>query len=827
MSSNRSVWCGVVLWTLAWSAALPAAAQTDVVRDELVRSYMREVQRLEETDIEETPDIYAPPPPREALEPPLTVDPMARIRGGAAAKDAAAADQPTADHPADKLELFGADFFRHSAKQFAGATEVPVPADYRLGPGDKVIINLWGRVDKTYHLTVDREGKIFIPEAGALVVWGLSMDQLQKAAQEQLASVYSDFQMNVMLGKLRSLNVFVLGEAKQTGSYTVSSLATFFNVLHQAGGPNQRGSLRRLRLMRSGRVHRTVDLYDMLLEGAGQPRIHLQSNDGIFVPVIGATAAVRGAVKRPAIYELLGGETVADVIELAGGLTADAYQHRVQIERVQPGGDRLVLDVDLGQTASAGQALEDGDQVRVVRVDGVVDDVVTLAGWVKYPGQYGLTPGMRVSDLLRSGDHLRPDSYLPRAVIRRPLADGTYRLIPVNLNVVLGQDARRGALRETSKSWASAADGYLGSGSRSETGLDDEPFYGPHETGETDPMLQPRDELRIYSAEDVGWRYHVSIDGQVKKPGRYELADGMRLSDLLFEAGGLLPDAHQSRAEIVRIADTEPNEVLYADLEKLLGRGDLSEDVRLEKDDAVYIRRQPERLEPEQVTIEGEVQFPGRYSLLEPGESLYSVLRRAGGPTTHAFLEGAVFVRESVVEDMERTGVNDVFMSFRADSTTGIPMQAAPWLNDLEPKFLASGRVAIDLPQLIATGKERYDVALRDGDRLIVPRRPSEVAVTGYVASSGAIHFEPARSVRHYLDQAGGVTPGGDKGGLRVVKANGAVIRAGKGTRVDLGDTIIVPPKQPSQGAGWRWFRDASTTVLSAAAAVFIVTRLD
>jgi protein involved in polysaccharide export with SLBB domain len=838
-------WIGsmIVLGLLVAGVVAPTAADIEVIKDDLAQSYLQEMQRVQDMgDVVETPEIYAPTPtPAPVIVPVGTLTDSSRaMRGQAGMTAYTEYGQPPVDPSEvftsaqvgdDSLQLFGFDFFRAGAAAFQEIEEVPVPSDYRLGPGDKVIINLWGRVDKTYNLTVDREGKIFIPEAGAMTAWGQTLEEFEGHSTKVLERVYSDFEINVMMGRVRSMRVYVLGEAKQTGAYTVSALSTFMNVLHQAGGPTERGSLRRLRLMRGGRIHKTIDLYEMLLHGEGATAVNLQSNDAIFVPVIGPTVAVRGEVKRPAIYELVGGETVEDVIELAGGMTAEAYSHRVQITRVDSHGDRGVIDVDLTDESLSTMTIADGDAVELVAVDLMIEKTVELSGWVKYPGTYALRPGMHISDLLREGDVLRPDSYLPRAVIRRRLPDGTHQLIPVNLNRLLGHDDRYGALGQSPGLLAATDGDYLGgpsgSGDGSSSSFREAPYYGTGTTLEADPELQPLDELTIYSAEEMGWRYHVTIDGHVRSPGRYDLTRGMRLSDLIFEAGGIDPQAYQARAEIVRIDESGRNQVLAVDLEQLLGHGDETVDLELEREDAVYVRKTPDRREPEKVVIEGEVRFPGPYSLTYPGERLSEVLARCGGPTEYAFLEGAVYIRESIVQDVSRQGLDKIFMSFQVDSTTGIPMHAAPWLQRYEPEFVASGRVAIDLPKLLATGDPQYDVVLQDGDTLIIPRKPSEVPVTGYVASSGAIHYVPGKDVAYYLDRSGGVTPSGDKGGVRLVRANGQVIQASGGTRVELGDAVMVPPRNPRDGETLRWLRDFSMSMLGVAATVFIVSRVN
>jgi protein involved in polysaccharide export with SLBB domain len=324
----------------------------------------------------------------------------------------------------------------------------------------------------------------------------------------------------------------------------------------------------------------------------------------------------------------------------------------------------------------------------------------------------------------------------------------------------------------------------------------------------------------------MGWQHHVTIQGHVKSPGRYELARAMKLSDLIFEAGGLLPGADLERAELVRLKEDGTSQTFAIDLELLLVACDPDEDLKLEKDDAVFVRQLPDRLEPEKVLIEGEVRFPGHYSLTRRGEPLSAVLARAGGLTEDAFAGGAVFTRTAINEHIERQNVLPVFMSFRADSVTGIPMGIAPWLNDLKPDLLPTNRMAIDLPRLLESGGRRGDVPLQDGDRLLVPRRPSGVPVIGHVAAAGTVQYASGKSVGYYLDRAGGVTESGDKGGLRVVRANGEVLQCGRGKRIEMGDSIVVPPRtRPPRD--WSWLKSTIGMVGGATAAAVILNQID
>lgn len=823
-------------------AAAPAWGDDDRVQDDLSKSNSKEMKEFgrlgpfEDPTSLRTPELYDPPASPEGRAVPAQV--AAKIDSAASAADSTAfrtkeepKDEETESEdaksksagrgsPFDRLELFGIEVFAQGAAGFQTFDEVPVPADYQLGPGDMLVVNVWGRVDKTYELIVDREGKVFLPEAGAVVVWGLNLDKATARIHAQLATVYSGFKVNVMMGRVRSIRVYVYGEARQTGSYTVSSLSTLMNVLHQAGGPTDRGSLRGVRILRDGRLHRTVDLYQVLLRGeAFEPDLNLSSNDAIFIPVAGPRVWVAGEVNRPAIYELAGGETIADVVGLAGGPTPDAYTRRVNVDRLAAGERRLVLDLDLADPVESATSAQDGDRVLLFRADEAREDVVVLKGWVKHPGVYGHHHGLRVSDLLRHGEALRPESYLPRAVIRRPLPDGNVRVIAVDLSVALGVDLRRGA-RPEGESFLAGREEHLGAPVTNEP-----PSYGTPSPADPDPVLEPRDVLEIYSARDVGWRHYVTIDGEIGTPGRYLLARDMHISDLVFEAGGLTPKADLVNAELVRLAAAGESEVFRINLDRVLVQCDPAADMKLEKDDALLVRGIADRLEAEKVEIEGEVRFPGRYSLTRRDEPLSAVLERAGGVTEHAFLDGAVFTRESITEDIERQNVVPVFMSFHGDSAADLQGQPASEHERTEPELLPNQRMTIDLERLLETGNRRYDVPLRDGDALLIPRRPTGIPVVGRVAAAGSVKYKSGEDVGFYVDRVGGVTPDGDKGGIRVVRADGEVEKVGRGGEVRAGDAIVVPPKQ-GRPFSWRWLRNGIGVAAGAAVTVVVANLL-
>ncbi len=300
------------------------------------------------------------------------------------------------------LKPFGYDMFTERSANFAPPEIATVPPSYKIGPGDNLLVNMWGRVDMELDLTVNREGRVFIPKAGDIVCYGLNLEELQKRFRERLSKVYSEFNLSVTLGKIRTIKVYIYGDVKQPGGYTLSSLSTLFNALYAARGPNERGSMRKVRLLRGGETVNQVDLYDFLLSGDSSDDSKLESEDVVFVPLAGEMVTVNGEVRRPAIYELTGGEQIDGVIALAGGMKPTAYGSRVMIDRIGDNDSRKILDVDLTSQSETNSpiVMQGGDEVTVFSIDEIHDNVVYLSGHVKHPGTYQCEERPTVSDLI-------------------------------------------------------------------------------------------------------------------------------------------------------------------------------------------------------------------------------------------------------------------------------------------------------------------------------------------------------------------------------------------------------------------------------------------
>jgi len=758
-------------------------------KEKLYKKYLEKRVQTEESDIlrYQTPKIYEPTDSVLQRKKETSVSILSPV---------ATDSSEIAKAGPDSLRVFGYDMFNVSPSSFAPSAPTSVPPDYTLGPGDNIIVNLWGRVDLELDLTVDREGKVFIPKAGDLTVWGLTLDQFEEKLKKKLSTIYSDFEMNVIMGKIRQIKVFVFGEAKNPGGYTVSSLSTLFNALYMAGGSNQRGSMRKIKLIRNNKEIATVDLYDFLLKGYNKDDIKLASNDVVYVPVAGPTVKIEGEIKRPAIYELKGGERILDLVDLAGGFKPTAYLQRVMVNRIADQDQRLLLDVDLHNQSTKGKEnlmLKDGDNVSIFSIFDQIENLVWIDGKVKHAGTFQRNPGMRVWDLIKGGEQLQKDAYLLRADLIRTHPDERKEIIPINLEKVLADDSTENI------------------------------------------VLMDGDSLTVYGYWEVKRKKFVTIDGAVKKPGKYQLYENMKISDLIFLAGNPLRSAYMSRAEIAHLNPGKPADItylnlkdLYADSQDFMVKQNPGVDILLKEDDQVFIREIPEWSLQKTVTLVGEVVFPGKYALERENETLYHLLQRAGGLTPQAFPKGAVFVRSSIIQDVENRNIQEVVANTQLLESDSLGNMIPPSVTAFNPNKL--NRVVIDLPKILEEKGEESDMVLQHGDSISVPKIPSETQVVGSVGSGGSsISFLEGKKVKHYIDRAGGYTRNSDKNQTRLIKADGRVISGGssRGRRVELGDVIVVPQRIKQDRDWMKSFANAAAIISGVATTIFVITRLD
>jgi protein involved in polysaccharide export with SLBB domain len=704
----------------------------------------------------------------------------------------------------DALKAYGYDLFEGVPSTFAPVSDIQVPIDYVVGPGDTLDIQLYGNEPSSYSLTVGRDGRIKFPKLGPIMVSGLSFENARETIEERVAQQLIGTHVSVTMGKLRSIRVFVLGEANKPGSYTVSGLSTMTNALFVSGGVKKIGSLRNIELKRNGKLVTTLDLYDLLLHGDTSGDRQLMPGDVIFIPPIGRTVSVDGAVRRPAIYELKGEKTVAQVIEIAGGLAPDADSKTVQLERILPSTLYEMQNIDLTVASNRAFEVDNGDKLRVPLIRPTLENSVTLTGYVYRPGQFQYIPGERLSDIIRSFDELRPNADRRYIMIRREIPpEQKVEVISANLERAL---AARGS-----------AD---------------------------DPKLQPRDKIYVFDLSASRERIlapvlhdlelqagpdHpaevVSVSGQVKAPGKYPLEPAMRISDLIRAGGSLDDEAFGGEAELTRYqvvnGSGRQTDLIPINL-AAIRQGDQSANIQLMPYDILVIKPVPQWDEPGTIEVSGEVRFPGKYPI-HRGETLSSVVRRAGGFTDLAFAAGTIFTREEL-KKREKEEIDVLTERLRSDlaaltlesvatsaalangsnaaaqsvTSLAIGQQLLNEIKDAKPV----GRLVIDINRVMK-GKSGSadDVALRDGDRLLVPKQVQTITVLGEVQSPTSHVFRAGLTRDDYIAKSGGTTYKADRRRIYVIRANGDVVsgerdgwfRRSQVIELQAGDTIVVP----------------------------------
>jgi protein involved in polysaccharide export with SLBB domain len=699
----------------------------------------------------------------------------------------------------DAVKPFGYDIFEWLPNTFAPVSDVPVPSDYVIGPGDMLEVQLFGNTQGEHTLTVGRDGKVQFPDLGPIPVAGMRFSEARQAIESRVTDQMIGTRVVVGMGELRSISVFVTGDAEQPGSFSISSLSTVSSALFASGGVRETGSMRKIQVKRRGQVIATLDLYDLLLNGDSRADVRLSSGDVIFIPPIGRTVGVTGQVRRPAVYELLDAEaTAGEALRMAGGLTPEADPRSASLERIGERRERNVMAVDLSAESGRATPLRSGDLLRVNAVPRDISNAIQVLGHVQNPGPIAWRPGLRIADVLRSVEDLRPRADLNYVLIRREE--------PGHQVTALSADLAR--------AWVSPA-------------------------SEANVPLKQRDQLYVFNleggrelqikafVEDLERQAEpgqptqlVSIGGPVKAPGKYPLELGMTVADLIRAGGGLNQKAYAREAELTRyeVVNGEFRQVatVPVDLERLMA-GDVAADLVLTPSDFLLIKPLPQWSQEEMVELKGEVRFPGKYPIRR-GETLSELLKRAGGFTDLAFVEGSVFTRESLkqreaqqIESLANRMEGDLAaLALQSTQSVGPTSQGASPaqalaigqslldnLRQIEPV----GRLVINLDRvLVAEAGDHNDIVLKDGDRLLVPARMQEVTVLGEVQSGTSHLWDPSLTRDDYVNMSGGMTQKADGRRVYVVRANGSVM-AGNGSawfrngndEIRPGDTIVVP----------------------------------
>lgn len=696
-----------------------------------------------------------------------------------------------------------------STKSLSQTAVIPVDPDYIIGPGDTLIINIWGSVQESFPVEVDREGKIMLPKAGPLYIWGLKFKEAENRIKDRLNRFYTNFNVDVSMGKLRQVQVYVMGEVNKPGSYAVESQSMIFKALFAAGGPTKLGSLRKIKVIEPDGKERIVDLYPFLLTGEKTESSRIQSGDTIFVPPIGDVVAITGNVKRPGIYETRSEIPLKELLGFAGGVTPTGDLQRIQVERITNNERRVMLDIELKPEDMKKLSLENinmqnGDMVIVSPIVRLKHDFVSIIGNIERPGDYALSKDMKVSELLKRAKGFMPATYLRRAEIARVTRNRTREIIPVNLDNIL-------------------------------LGAEDEDIF-----------LNEWDILLVYAESEVTPPSFVEVDGAVNRPGRYELSSSMKVSDLIFKAGGIKPGLVIKGAELFHIMPEEQPVVReiglnrVSDIEVLVDK-----DIILRAGDALFVKSEPKLTERKVVVIKGEVRYPGTYSIRE-GEKISSLIERAGGFTKDAFLDGTVFSRKSIKEAQEKMREHFIARENKALLEEqqsmllrrGAAAEAANITESVNMRhemlsYIASaeieGRMVVKIMDIShQLNNSKYDILLEDGDVISIPTTPSIITVMGSVNSPASIPFEAGKGLQYYIRKTGGLTKHADKNGIYVIKANGeAVSKFMMSKRINRGDTIVVPQEFKYWTPPGQLLRDTVEILSRIAVGVGIIAALD
>ena len=688
--------------------------------------------------------------------------------------------------PASSLKPFGYDLFANAPTTFAPAASIPVSSDYLLGPGDTLDILFYGKTNTAFSLEINREGFVDFPQLGPVGLAGLTYGEAKDMLQARIAAQIIGTQVSISMGSLRSMQVFVLGEAFKPGAYTVSSLSTITHALVSSGGVSDIGSLRNIQLKRQGKLVATLDLYDLLLAGDTSNDVRVQAADVIYIPTVGDLASIEGQVLRPAIYELKGTESIQDLVELAGGMGPKAFAQSARLQRINFDGFMTTLDVDLTQSEDKSASLRGGDHLTVDAITNYKKDVVSLQGAVRHEGDFAWRDGMRVSDIVATRDKLNPDADLGAVMLVREIPNSAdIEMLIFSFERVLADFSSEDNQRLMSRDKIIVLSA-----------------YGDRATQISPYITQLKRQATLGTSAKI-----VASGGTVRFPGEYPLVEGMSIDDLIRLSGGLVESAYSQSAEIARIDLSNPNRAVSSIVVSSLTG---SSTMALQPSDYVEFRTIPDFRETQTISLEGEFVFPGTYAF-DKGENLSSVIQRAGGFTDEAFVDGSIFLRESLKileqQELDRLAkvLNDDLNADRLrDANSNIAVDDAQLTlqrNAIEAlaSAEAQGRLVIPLMKIVNFSVD--DVALKTNDRLLIPKFNQEVTVIGEVQRPTSYLYDASFSQADYLMQSGGIKPSADKRGIYVVKAGGQVIMPTRGwfrfrsaqANIGPGDTIVVP----------------------------------
>ena len=675
--------------------------------------------------------------------------------------------------------IFGHDIFNRGALSFEPSMNLATPQNYVLGPGDQVIVDIYGASQKTLQLTVSPEGDITVPGYGPISVMGMSVAAAQSKIRSTLGSRYSSSNIKISVGQTRTILINVMGEVKTPGTYHLSAFSTVFHALYMAGGIKDLGTLRNIKVFRGGRLVTVVDIYEYILNGRLAGNIPLQEGDVIQVGTYDCLVGITGKVKRPMFYEMRKNESVATLVKYAGGFTGDAFKNSVRLTR-QVGERYAVFNV--GEFDMNSFQVDDGDAVVVDGMLNRYENMVEIKGAVFRAGQYQL--GNEVSSvrtLIKAAEGVTEDAFTNRAVLHRLKADRSLEVIPVDV---------KGILAGTSP----------------------------------DIPLQNEDVLFIGTTTDLRLERTFTIHGEVISPGTYQYADNTSIEDLIIQAGGLTDAASTARVDVSRrMMDPKATSVtkqLTKTFTFKLKDGfvvDGTPGFILEPYDEVYVRRSPGYYSQRNITVSGEVVFDGNQALTSKTMRLTEAIKAAGGVTPEAYVKGARLERRLNDDERARRSFLLKQLSAQTESSDSVALNQL----DLGDTYT----VGIYLDKALENPGSEYDIVLREGDRIIVPEYNGTVKVSGNVMYPNPVVYSPGKNYKYYINQAGGFGNRAKKSKTWVIYQNGTMAKVGHGAKIEPGCEIVVPTKQKSDPLKTQQWISIAQSVFSMAAMVTILIK--
>ena len=668
-------------------------------------------------------------------------------------------------------KVFGRDIFNNKALTFEPQMNIATPQNYVVGPGDQIIIDVYGDTQKSEQLQVSPDGDVVVPDYGPIRVSGLSVAQAQQRIRSALGTYYASSEVRVTLGQTRTIMVNVMGEVKVPGTYTLSAFATVFHALYMAGGINDLGTLRSIKVFRQGRQISVVDIYEFILNGRLAGNVRLQDNDVVQVGPYESIVDIAGRVKRPMAYELRKNESLSTLLKYSGGFANDAYKKSLRVLR-KNGRMKSVFNVEEFEMADF--KMFDGDSVSVDSIIDRFENMVEVKGAVFRPGMYHLGEKVHsVRSLIENADGLTEEAMVSRAVMRRMKPNRTQEVVSIDL---------KGIMEGTS----------------------------------ADVPLENEDILFIPTMAEHQNLRTLTIDGEVIFPGVYEYAEKMTVEDLILQAGGLTDKASTAKVDVARRMIDPTATTSTMDIAKTFSFSinpgfefDGDKSFTLEPFDVVSVRRSPVSAEPFTVRVEGEIAFQGSYTLQQKNQRLSDVVKEAGGIIPGAYVRGARLIR--TMNEDERARMQDVIAMARqsaSDAKDSISLEQLA----LETTYT----VGIHLDEAIANPGCDEDIELQDGDRLIIPRYNRTIRISGDVQKPNTVAFKDKKNYKYYVEQAGGFGRRARKSHTYILYQNGTIAKASKGD-IEPGCEIIVPTKGPKDNSTLTQWLGIGTSMASLA----------